>query len=485
MDEVTSEQLTEHYIALTKEDLPAHAATAREANEYISHSTAQYHGRYVKTLYVPKIYAEREQRIFADIVSTISGIFDKVVARYLQDPGYRALFGFDKRLEELICQPSRYHSLVPIARIDIFLDEKTGNFKFCEFNTDGSSAMNEDRELNLALKKTKGYQDLTRKLSQGLAPAPDFGPAKSQALGPKLGPAKSQAPALAPQYSLDTMELFDSWAEVFLRLYREHTAEDAFPHVAIVDFMEHATEMEFEIFAEAFRRKGMETAVCEIRDLRRRDGGLYTPDGMRVDAIYRRAVTADIMEHYGEVTDFLEAVRANEVCLIGDFKTQIVHNKIIFMLLHGEETKSFLTPAECEFIKEHVPMTYGIHDGRICEKDVLANKDQWILKPQDSYGSLGVHAGVECTDGEWREYFLKERENAKSDYLLQEFCMPYRSPNIDLAQGGTEFFPVYNLTGLYAYAGKFSGVYSRISKSEIISTQYSEMSLPTLFLRTI
>ena len=60
--------------------------------------------------------------------------------------------------------------------------------------------------------------------------------------------------------------------------------------------------------------------------------------------------------------------------------------------------------------------------------------------------------------------------------------MPYQTMNIDLAQGEHTFFPVYNLTGLFTYGGKFRGVYSRISKSEIISTQYSEMALPTLFV---
>ena len=30
------------------------------------------------------------------------------------------------------------------------------------------------------------------------------------------------------------------------------------------------------------------------------------------------------MEHYSEVTDFIAAVKADAVCLIGDFTTQII-----------------------------------------------------------------------------------------------------------------------------------------------------------------
>ncbi len=57
----------------------------------------------------------------------------------------------EPKLEELILNRPTYYSPIPIARIDIFYNEKTGDFKFCEFNTDGTSAMNEDRKLNIAI----------------------------------------------------------------------------------------------------------------------------------------------------------------------------------------------------------------------------------------------------------------------------------------------------------------------------------------------
>lgn len=445
MSEVT--EITKRYIELTKQDIKAHAESAREANDYILNSTARYHGRCVKALYVPKIYTQREELLFDSLVSRMCGIFYKVMEQYEKDEAYRKLFGFEPKLEELILRKSRYQSPIPIARIDIFFNEETGDFKFCEFNTDGTSAMNEDRELNIAVQKTLAYQELTR------------------------------------EYEFHTMELFDSWVETFLEIY--HTCENAkeYPNVAIVDFMENATETEFQIFAEHFRAHGVQAEVCEIRDLRYHDHRLYTPNGMEVDAIYRRAVTSDIMAHYEEVKDFIEAVKAEDVCLIGDFRTQIAHNKILYKILHLPQAKAFLSDEENEFVSRHVPKTYSIHDQRLDTEAILEEKDSWILKPEDSYGSKGIHAGVECTKEEWKEYFLKEREDEGSDYLIQEFCVPYQSLNIDLTKEDPEFFPVYNLTGLFTYGGRFRGVYSRISVSEIISTQYSEMALPTLFAR--
>ena len=365
---------------------------------------------------------------------------------YAKDEDYRRLFGFEPKLEELILREPTYDSPIPIARIDIFYNEETGDFKFCEFNTDGTSAMNEDRELNIAIQKTKAYQQM------------------------------------AETHEFKSFELFDSWVETFLEIYHSSQNPKEHPNVAIVDFMENATEMEFQIFAEHFRMHGCNAQLCEIRDLVYQDGALYTPDGMQVDAIYRRAVTSDIMKHYEEVGDFIAAVKDNAVCLIGDFRTQIAHNKILYKILHLPQTQVFLTEEENAFVKAHVPMTYSIHDERLNIEEILTEKDKWILKPEDSYGSQGIHAGVECNAEEWKEYFYKERNDADSTYLIQEFCVPYQTMNVDLAQGERTFFPVYNLTGLFTYGGKFRGVYSRISKSEIISTQYSEMALPTLFV---
>ena len=101
-------------------------------------------------------------------------------------------------------------------------------------------------------------------------------------------------------------------------------------------------------------------------------------------------------------------------------------------------------------------MTYSIHDERLNIEEILTEKDKWILKPEDSYGSQGIHAGVECNAEEWKEYFYKERNDADSTYLIQEFCVPYQTMNVDLAQGERTFFPVYNLTGLFTY-GENSG----------------------------
>ena len=439
-------ELNREYCENTAKEKAAHAASALRAIEYINGSTAKYHGRCVSTLYVPKMFTEEDVCNFRNLVKVLYGIFDKVIRHYREDAEYRSLFGFPGKLEELILRSPVYKSRIPIARIDIFYNEETKDFKFCEFNTDGSSAMNEDRELNHALRLTLGYETLVKR------------------------------------YDVETFELFDSWAETSLRIYRETDGAKEKPHVAIVDFMESATNNEFEIFAERYRRRGVECEICEIRKLTYRDGKLFGAGETPIDLIYRRAVTSDIMSHYEEVSDFIAAVKDGAVCLIGDFTTQIAHNKILYQILHHPMTQEFLTEEQRAYVKAHVPYTALMTADYLPYEEIVRKKDRFILKPLDSYGSKGVFAGVEyASDAEWKEIVDAHRIDG---YLVQEFCVPYQTKNIDFSKGAdAEWISVSNLTGLFVYDGVFKGLYSRVSRGKIISTQYSEIALPSVVVR--
>lgn len=415
-----------------------------EITEYMKASTAIHHGEYVRTCYEPKLFTEEIFQGFAADIRTLYGILSKVMHTYYQDPAYRALFGFDAVTEELILRANPDVSLLPMARIDFFYNEETGAYKYCEFNTDGTSAMNEDRELNLAQQLSTVYKNFRA------------------------------------QHQTRTCELFHSWVKALCAVYRRARHTEAAPYVAIVDFMDCGTVNEFEVFQSYFIEDGVPAEVCDMRSLRYNaaEKTLYGPGGHKIDAIYRRAVTSDILERYEECAALLAAVRDDAVLLVGDFHTQLVHNKTIFRILHEPQTQAMLTPAEQAFVQAHVPLTKTFAATDIPR--VLADKDAWILKPLDSYASRGVHAGVECTQEEWEQIVYA---TPLQGYLLQEFCRPYVTENYGIGLDGTfGKNRYYNLTGIYVYDGVAQGVYSRVSLSPIISSQYSEKTLPTLLV---
>ncbi|MDR2546950.1 MAG: hypothetical protein LBC96_05470 [Lachnospiraceae bacterium] len=427
-------------------------------NQLIRDNNLAYKGNYVRTLAIPKVISAEQYRIIETFIEQMFLLFDKVIELYFRDPNYRSLFAFPPQLEALILASRRRHSWVPMARIDFFLEQKSGDIMMCEINTDGTSAMYEDNTLGKLLTANSAFQDFVA----------------------------------GREYRL--FELFDSWVTAFIEDYSSEaddvstTAKNAqrvSPRVAIVDFLDVGYLVEFEHFQAAFLRQGIECEICDIRELTFADGVLRTKSGMVIDAIYRRAVTSDIMRHEKELAPFLQAVTSRAVHLIGDFVTQIVHNKRFFYIIHHPLTQTILSESEREFITCHFPATYPLTEVNLRTHlftDMLAHDNyeehkNWIIKPCDSYGAKGFFAGKNFTKEKWYEVC---REHLNADYILQRFHRPYLTANIDFAAQNPVVANYSNLTGVFCYNGKARGMYSRMADGDIISTQYDEKTVATV-----
>ena len=227
----------------------------------------------------------------------------------------------------------------------------------------------------------------------------------------------------------------------------------------------------------AFRRQGVNCEICDIRSLQYQNGVLYSGKGYRIDAIYRRAVTSDVMNHYEEVSDFINAIKDDAVFLAGAFATQIIHTKWLFYVLHHDLTTTFLTADEKNFIEEHVPFTVELSSEYITLNEVSAKKDSFILKPMDSYASKGIYAaGREYDQQEWDALL---REIYGKGYICQEYCEQYMTENIDFAWGDGKWHPYSNMPGLYVYNGQFAGVLMRMAcEGKIIVAHENERTAP-------
>lgn len=423
----------------------AHAVSGRKTALALKHSTATYHGEPIKAGYLPKVFTEEGFEYLKENIEFCWKILVKIIRHYLEDAEYRKLFGFPEELEKLILARPRYRTLLPVCRLDLFLNEETGAFKFCEFNADGSSAMNENREMEKVFRDSLIVRELSEK------------------------------------YELRTQELFDAWAAAFLKICAETGELTERPNVAIVDFPDKmSSPAEFEEFRKAFERAGCETQICSILDLTFDGERLYTKDGMRVDAVYRRAVTSDIMEHKEQVRPFLEAALQGKVCLVGDFCTQIVHDKILFRILFERQTEQFLTEEENAFIRAHIPYTLPLTKERARDPGFRASKDHWIIKPENSYGADGVFTGLQHGEFEWEDLLL---EYSTQNYIIQEYVPPYRTMNIDFGEAQPKEEGYCNMSGLYLYGGKLAGIYTRSSVTPVISVEGDEHEMMTYIAR--
>lgn len=398
---------------------------------------------YIKTAYLPKLFLRSDIDRLSKDMDLLMGILKKVVDRYFHDESYRKYFQFTEEEERLVLGGRYERCFLPIARFDIFYNDDDKTYKFCELNTDGSSAMNEDRELHIGQKLfSTAYKKFCEK------------------------------------YKTSEYELFDSWVLEVEGIYKNIRNSEKRPTVAIVDYMECATVKEFQIFLEAFEKANIQAFICDVRELRYEDGKLIAPSGQIIDVVYRRAVTSDVLANLESSQALIQAAREDAVLLLGDFHTQIIHNKAMSVMLRHDMTYSFLDENEVEYLKKHFPFTkfYEENDRNL----VIDNRTKWVLKPADGYASRGIFVGVECTDEEWKKAVLTI---PAEHYILQEYCEPYSTFNYGETPkdeyGKRQY---HHLTGLFMYNGKLSGIYSRASIPKTFAKPDDEIALPTLIV---
>jgi len=438
------QNLNNEYKNIVQDRFEESVVSGNEMWSLMKRSTAIYENSIVESLYMPKLFSKYVYKRLKKSAKIIYRILAKVTQEYLDNPEYRKHFEYSKELENLILADVGYPCMIPILRADIFLNEENLTFKICEFNTDGTSGMNEVREIANAAKNTDAYLQMKKR------------------------------------YKLKRFELMKSWIREFMKIYRTYNKRVKHPHIAIVDFTEYGFTSEFIEFEKLFLKAGYSVSICEIRDLTYDGNSLKTPEGKKIDVIYRRAVTGDVMENIDEVQPFIQAVKDNNVCLIGHFRTQVAHNKIIFEILNRPETLSLLTTKEQYFIKNHIPKTYLLRSGNFDMDEISKNKDKWIIKPSDLYASKGVFIGVDLTDEEWVKGI---EESLDKDYILQEYCVPYRSENLDFTTAENPNFKMYNnTTGLFIYGGELKGLYSRAGLKGDVSARGGGYSMASILV---
>ncbi|HIW75388.1 MULTISPECIES: carboxylate--amine ligase [Gordonibacter] len=428
----------------------------RAAYTYLQNSTAIVHHQVVAASFVPRLFDAQTYQVMKDTAETAHRILCKVIQHYLDDPEYRRAFDFDPRLEELICLPRGYDSLLPFARVDTFLNEDDMRVKFCEFNADGSSGMNENREITASVELSPTYQEFARR------------------------------------HRVESCELFESWVSAFLNIYATYERRVENPRVAIVDYLENGVVDEFHIYAELFRKRGVECIVADVRDLTFDGEVLRDPEGARVDTVWRRCVTNDVIDHWNESQSFLDAVRAGAVALIGSFAGHIVHDKQIFKVLFDERTTAFLNADEISFIEETVPLTAFLDDEHVNLPQIRENRCEWIIKPTDHYGADEVYAGAAVSQEEWEE-LVDRFANGRAGYpfIVQRYIVPFQTETLppdtgidELPDGAVPFEPTLynNLNGLYLFDGTFTGVFSRLGPKPTISKDMQGMTAATLWV---
>lgn len=438
------------------DELDGDIESRRAAFNYMQDSTAIVHHQVVASSFVPRLFNRKTYEVMKRTAETSHRILCKVIERYRADEEYRKLFDFDERLVELILLPRDYDSVLPFARVDTFLNEDDYRIHFCEFNGDGSAGMNENREITNSIVGSDTFR------------------------------------TFAENHAVQGCDLFMPWVRAFMDIYGTYRFKVENPRVAICDYLENGVVDEFRIFAEKFREAGVECVVADVRELSFDGEVLTTPDGLPVNAIWRRSVTNDVLEFWDESQALIEAVKAQKVALIGSFAGHVVHDKQIFEALFNPMTQAFLTPEEIAFVERTVPQTRYLNEKEVDLDAIRADKDAWIIKPTDAYGAADVYAGCFQTQEQWEQIIAKFANGAAgAPFLVQRYITPFKTQILtpddgiaNLADDQVQREPVLynNLEGLYCYNGTFQGIFSRLGPFPTISKPMKGITCATIWV---
>ena len=164
----------------------------------------------------------------------------------------------------------------------------------------------------------------------------------------------------------------------------------------------------------------------------------------------------------------VHAYRDHAVCVVNSFRSELAHKKAMFGLLTDETITAKFPAAERKAIREHVPWTRLVSQGKTTYNEktidlpefILKNREKLALKPNDDYGDQHSYFGWEMDDAGW-ERALKMA--MRSPYVVQERVEPVKSVFPLMSFGHLEFREMQVDVHPHSFLGKVHGCSSWLS----------------------
>lgn len=178
---------------------------------------------------------------------------------------------------------------------------------------------------------------------------------------------------------------------------------------AILDFFEAMPTYE-RLDLEHYASRGFEAVGADPSQLSFEAGRLRM-GGVAVDLVHRACPTGGFLGGARELEPLFEALRAEAVCLVNPFRSELLGHKAIFALLTDPRHDFGFDAAERAAIREHVPWARSVIEGRTTDPDgnevdlveyLRGNRQRLVLKPAHDFGGHGVVLGWHEDEASWR-----------------------------------------------------------------------------------
>lgn len=383
----------------------------------------------------PHIITRAQYDEVARAAQTIAIAIERLVQHALTDDDLLMELSPTPREAQMARIDPGYSRLCVTSRLDAYLSDD--GFKFLEYNAESPAGVGDQMQLEKVL----------------------FGlPHMKQLLGSR-----------AHWRPEPHKQLLQS----LLQAYREWGGNNPFPQIAIVDWKGVSTESEFRILQKYFASEGCPTIIADPNDLEYSDGSLTVGD-FAIDIVYKRVVIHEFLERCSADHPLARAYADGRICMANSFRTKLAHKKASFAILSDARYANLFTAEELKVLRRHIPWTRRVREGDVtsfggAEQNLIAliraEREQFVLKPNDDYGGHGVFLGWETSPNEWeraiamaldRPYVVQQR------VPLKKTLMPTFSGGLRLDEMFVDFNP-------FLFHNQVEGALIRLSSSSLLN----------------
>lgn len=407
-------------------------------------------GRMLSPYLRPHFVTRPEWQRITTACEKVWGAIEKVGRAIKDDRLMLDQIGLVDGERELVAIDPGYDEISVTSRLDSFLTNET--YQFVELNAECPAGI--------------AYQDVAAEMFLELPLMREF----------------------RKQHTVTPMYCREHMLDALVSIYQRVRGAGDRPNIAIVDYKGLPTQREFELFKEYFESRGYATTIADPRDLELREGKLHH-GYFKIDLVYRRVLTTELLEKIDECRPFVEAYRTGAAVYVNSFRTKYVHKKMLFGILTDERHQHYFSEAEREAIRLSVPWTRRVeqtattHAGS--EIDLLEfirrNRDTLVLKPNDDYGGHGIYIGWESDEAAWDAAIEKA---LGADYLAQERVTTSREvfPYVNAESGEVEMIEQLLDLDPLLFFGRVRGAFTRLSSSSLANVTSGAGMVPTMLV---
>jgi hypothetical protein len=363
------------------------------------------------TVLRPRFYAADQFRLLGDRVRPLMRAFGQAYDAAMADAAVRAQFRLAEWEESLLDIEPGYAGAHPTSRLDLFVVDPERNE-----GSEGESGPN----VSSSDPSLRSGSSMALTEYNGEVPA-------GAAYADALSEAFLDLPAMR-----EFQRAWRVWpilshhgvVHVLLDAWRQFSGTTALPRIAILDWPDVPTYSEFVLFRDRFTALGIDCVIADPREAEYRDGALWC-EGGRVDLIYKRVLTSELVQRMGTDNPVLRAVRDRVACMVNGPRCKILHKKASLAVLSDERNAHLYDAGAAEAVRAFVPWTRVVeerrttHGGRDVDlvEHIRRERDRLVLKPNDDYGGAGIVLGWTVGDTEWEQALTRA---LAEPYIVQE-----------------------------------------------------------------